>query len=231
MNETPTQKPEPPRASAPAGPIIATFNRVVQLIPPKARLAVLTGLLVLVGLAVYTSLFGGSATLNLICRHDLRSADISVSIDGRTTYTDHISASPKKLFAILGKRGETFSKSLTVPSGEHVVQVHLSSATDGFDQTKQRELNLLPGNETTLRIDAQRNGMSLVYPGPVTAPTKNLGSAFPDSFRSILLPCLDLRCLRLLALSCRNFCVLGRQPSRTSAILGKSSSRARHSSQ
>jgi hypothetical protein len=190
MNETPTQKPEPPRASAPDGLIIATFNRVVQLIPPKARLAVLTGLLVLVGLAVYTSLFGGSATLNLICRHDLRSADISVSIDGRTTYTDHISASPKKLFAILGKRGETFSKSLTVPSGEHVVQVHLSSATDGFDQTKQRELNLLPGNETTLRIDAQRNGMSMVYPGPVTAPTKNLGSAFPDSLRSILVTLL-----------------------------------------
>jgi len=146
-------------------------------------------LLVLVGLAVYTSLLGGSATLNLICRHDLRSADISVSIDGRTTYTDHISASPKKLFAILGKR-ETFSKSLTVPPGEHVVQVHLSSATDGFDQTKQRELNLLPGNETTLRIDAHRNGMSLVYPGPATSPTNNLGSGFPDSLRSILVTLL-----------------------------------------
>ena len=190
MNETPTPKPKPPHASATAGPIIATFNRVVQLIPPKARLAVLTGLLVLVGLAIYTSLLAGSATLNLICRHDLRSADISVSIDGRTTYTDHISASPKKLFAILGKRGETFSKSLTVPSGEHVVQVHLSSATDGFDQTKQRELNLLPGNETTLRIDAHRKGMSLVYPGPATSPTNNLGSAFPDSLRSILVTLL-----------------------------------------
>ena len=141
-------------------------------------------------MAVYTSLLGGSATLNLICRHDLRSADISVSIDGRTTYTDHISASPKKLFAILGKREETFSKSLTVPPGEHVVQVHLSSATDGFDQTKQRELNLRPGNETTLRIDAHRNGMSLVYPGPATSPTNNLGSAFPDSLRSILVTLL-----------------------------------------
>ena len=190
MNEAPTQKPKPPRASAIAGLIIATFNRVVQLIPPKARLAVLTGLLVLVGLAVYTSLLGGSATLNLICRHDLRSADISVSIDGRTTYTDHISASPKKLFAILGKRDETFSKSLTVPPGEHVVQVHLSSATDGFDQTKQRELNFLHGNENTLRIDAHRNGMSLVYPGPATSPTNNLGSAFPDSLRSILVTLL-----------------------------------------
>lgn len=190
MPETPTQKPEAPRASAPAGPIAAACNRVVQLIPPKARLAVLAGSLVLVGLAVYTSLSGGSATLNLICRHDLRSADISVSIDGRTTYTDHISANPKKLFGILGKRGEIFSKSLTVPSGEHVVQVHLISATSGFDQTKQHELDLRPGNEATLLIAAQRSGMSLVYQGPVTAPSKNLGSVYSDSLRSILVTLL-----------------------------------------
>ena len=64
---------------------MATYNRLVQLIPPKARMAVLTGALVLVGSAVYTSLSGGSATLNLICRHDFRSTDISVAIDGRTT--------------------------------------------------------------------------------------------------------------------------------------------------
>jgi hypothetical protein len=190
MPETPTQRPEAPRASVPAGPIAAACRRVVQLIPPKARLAVLAGSLVLVGLAVYTSLSGGSATLNLICRHDLRSADISVSIDGRTTYTDHISANPKKLFGIFGKRGETFSKSLTVPSGEHVVQVHLISATNRFDQTKQRELNLLPGNEATLLIAAQRNGMSLLYQGPVTAPTKNLGSVYSDLVRSILVTLL-----------------------------------------
>ncbi len=187
MPETLTQKPAPPHASTPARFIMATCNHPVQLIPPKARMAVLTGVSVLVGLAVYTSLSGGSATLNLICRHDFRSTDISVAIDGRTTYTDHISASPKRLFAIVGKRGVTFSKSLTVPSGEHFVQVHLSSATDGFDQTKQQELNLLPGSEATLLIDAQRNGMSLAYQRPIAAPTKNLGSAYPDSLRSIAL--------------------------------------------
>jgi len=186
MPEIPTQKSEAPYASTPAGLILAACNRMVQLIPPKARMAVLTGALVLVGLAVYTFLSGSSATLNLICRHDFRSTDISVAIDGRTTYTDHISASPKKLFAIVGKR-ETFSKALTVPSGEHVVQVHLSSETDGFDQTKQQDLSILPGSEATLLVDAQRNGMSLAYQRPIAAPTKNLGSAYPDSLRSIAL--------------------------------------------
>jgi len=187
MAETPTQKTETSRASTLARPIVTAYNRVVQLIPPKARLAALTGSLVLLGLAVYTGLSGGSATLNLICRHDLHSADISVSIDGRTTYTDHISESPKKLFTILAMRGETFSKSLTVPSGQHVVQVHLSSTTDGFDQTKQRELNLLPGNEATLLVAAARNGMTLEYRGSVTAPIKNVGPAYSDSLRSMLI--------------------------------------------
>jgi hypothetical protein len=155
---------------------------VVKLIPPKAWRSLPLGL--------YTSLSGGFATLDLICRHDLPSADISVSIDGKPTYTDHISASPRKLLGIFGKRDVTFSKSLAVPSGEHVVQVHLSSATDGFDQTKQRELNLLSGNDTTLLIAAQRSGMSLVYQGPVIAQTKNLGSVYSDSLRPTLVTAL-----------------------------------------
>jgi len=44
---------------------------------------------------------------------------------------------------ILGKQTEgTFSKSLPVSYGEHVVQVHLSSAADGFDQAKRYRVNL-----------------------------------------------------------------------------------------
>ena len=191
MSETAPQKQEASRGSTPTQPIMAaTFTRVVKFIPPKARLAVLSGLLVLVGLSIFTILFGSSATLNLICRHDLRSIDISVLIDGREIYSDHISTSPKKLFGIIGKRGETFSKSLTVPAGNHVVQVHLSSATDEFDQTKQRELNLPADSEATLLIDAQRNGMSLIYQGSVTAPTKNLGSTYSDLLHSVVVTLL-----------------------------------------
>jgi hypothetical protein len=52
MPETPTQKSEAPHASTPARFIMVTCNHLVQLIPPKARISVLTGALVLVGLAV-----------------------------------------------------------------------------------------------------------------------------------------------------------------------------------
>jgi hypothetical protein len=189
MPETPIQEPKPSPASILLDSAKASFNRVVRLIPPKARAGLLVGSMVLISLVVYTSLTG-SATLNLICRHALRSADISVAIDGKTIFSDHISASPKKFYEILGKRSETFSKSLTVPSGSRVVEVHLSSATDGFDQTRQCDLNLPPGKETTLLVEAQQSGMSLVNKGSATAPARNPQSGYSDSLRSVLVTLL-----------------------------------------
>ena len=189
MPETRIQAPRPSHVSILLESARAAFNRVVRMIPPKWRVALLTGSMALVTLAVYTYLTG-SATLNLICRHALRSADISVSIDGKTIYADHISASPKKFYEILGKRSETFSKSLTVPSGNRVVEVHLSSAADQFDQTRQCDLSLPPGKEATLLIDAQQSGMSLVNKGSATAPARNLEPAYSDSLRSVLVTLL-----------------------------------------
>src|SRR6266481_9343806 len=106
MPQTTIQKPSPAHAPILLDSAKASFNRVVRWIPPKGRAALLTGSIVLTSLAVYTSLTG-SATLNLICRHTLRSADISVSIDGKTVYSDHISASPKRFYDTLGKRSHT----------------------------------------------------------------------------------------------------------------------------
>jgi hypothetical protein len=189
MPETPIQEPKPSHASILLDSAKASFNRIVRLIPSKARVGLLTGSIVLISLAVYTSLTG-SATLNLICRHALRSADISVSIDGKTIYSDHISASPKKFYEILGKRSETFSKSLTVPSGNRLVVVHLTSATDGFDQTTQCELSVPPGKEATLLVEAQQSGMSLVNKGSATASARNLESGYSDSLRSVLVTLL-----------------------------------------
>jgi len=189
MPDTPIQGLRPSHASILLDSAKASFNRVVRLIPPKGRAALITGSIVLISLALYTSLTG-SATLNLICRHPLRSADISVSIDGKTIYSDHISASPKKFYEILGKRSETFSKSLTVPSGNRVVEVHLSSATDGFDQTKQCDLNLPPGKEAILLVEAQQSGMSLVNKGSANVSSRNPESGYSDSLRSVLVTLL-----------------------------------------
>lgn len=169
-----------------AGRLTAVCKRAVNGIPPKARLATLMGSLVLVALAVYSLFAAGTATLVLHCRHDLRSADLSVSIDGNVTYTAHISSGSKKRLIFFGQTIETFSKSLTVPTGEHILQVHLSSAADGLSQTKQCKLNLAPGSEATLQIAAKKRGLSFEYEAPQGAPEKNRGLSYSDYLRPLL---------------------------------------------
>lgn len=131
------------------------WNGWFHFIPPKSRFAVLSGLLVLVALAAYNVFSGGSATLNLVVRHDLRSADIQVFMDGKSIYVDRVVSSPKKFFGVIGKKGSSFSKSLAVPAGSHIVQVHLASAEDRFDQTAQQQLNLVRASENTLLSETE----------------------------------------------------------------------------
>jgi hypothetical protein len=191
MPEMPPQIPEPDRSHARAGRVVTMYQRALRAIPPKARLAVLAGALVLslvlIGPAIYTSLSSQPATLNLLCRHNLLTAELSVFIDGKLSFTDHLSGTASKRFGLFGKQvSGTFSKSLTVPSGEHVVQVELRSPESGFDQTKQSEFNLLPGKEARLVIATQRNELSLAYEGPSADPVK-AGSDYSESVRWILL--------------------------------------------
>jgi hypothetical protein len=166
-------------------------NRLLRPIPPKARMATLSGVGVLIALLFYTFLSAGSATLNVLCRSNLRSADVEVSMDGKSIYTDHVAAAthvstdPKKLFGLLGKRNQTVAKSIAVLAGDHVVQVHLSSFTDKFDETAQREVKLSPGSEGALLVTAERSGMSVVYKPSTTAQPEHSAS-YSGLLRSML---------------------------------------------
>jgi hypothetical protein len=163
-------------------------RHVVRRIPPKTRVVVLIGAVLLAALGVHAYLAGGSAVLNLVCRHNLRAADLAVYIDGKLSYTEQLSGSAKKRFGIVGPRvAKTFSKSLVVPSGEHVVNVHLKSAADGFDQEQSCSLNLPPGKAGTLVIAMQQNGMSLTFQGSPVVSAESAGSGYRDSLRWILL--------------------------------------------
>jgi hypothetical protein len=187
MPQMPPQISEPGRPPAVAGRVATIYKQAVRAIPPKARLAVLAGSLVLIGLAIYTSLSSQPATLNLLCRHNLPTAELSVFIDGKLSFTDHLSGTASKRFGLFGKQvSGTFSKSLSVPSGEHIAQVQLKSPETGFDQTKQCEFNLLPGKEATLLIATQRNELSVAYEGPAVDPVK-AGADYSESLRAILL--------------------------------------------
>ncbi len=187
MGEAPEKVIEPEMAPAIADHLRAIYRQVMQWMPLKARLAVLAGLLGLITLVVYTFWPGRSATLNLICRHNLRTAELSVSVDGKVAFSDQISGDSKRRFGILDKKTEgTYSKSLSVPTGEHVIAVNLKSPAEGFDQTKRCGVSMVPGQEATIQIATQHGGMSLSYQGPKIGTAKDSGSDYSAAIRSVL---------------------------------------------
>jgi hypothetical protein len=178
MPETEVQGVEPARSSA-------ACRRVLRRIPRKLRVSILTGLVLLLGFVIYTVASAPSATLNLICRHNFRNAELSVFIDGKLDRTESISGIAKKRFGLFDTRIEgTFSKSIAVPAGEHVLQVRVKSAADSFDQSKQCGINIGAGKDATVIVSAQRSGMTLAYSGPPPSATME-GSGYFSYLRTV----------------------------------------------
>jgi len=167
--------------------VIEKFQRTLLWIPPKARLATCLGLLVLIALGIYSYATSGSSTLNLVCRHNLQSAELSVSIDGEQVLSDLVSGSVKRRFGFLDKKVEgTFSKVLAVQPGKHNVKVELKSAPERFDQTRQIAVNLVSGREATVVITAQRGELALATQGSPEISGKDSDPSYSGSLRSIL---------------------------------------------
>jgi hypothetical protein len=136
----------------------------VRHLSPKARLALSLGLLatILLGVSVYLSL--PSATLRLVCRHDFRSADLTVWIDGSIVHTETMTGAVKKLWGVLEKTEGTYSRTLPVSTGRHVVQVRIRGT--GYDRTRSIQADFARGKESTLSIDSGRD-LVLAWRTPV----------------------------------------------------------------
>jgi len=178
MPETEVQSARPARLSA-------ACRRVLQRMPRKLRVPILAGLVLLLGFIVYTVASASSATLNLVCRHNFRNAELSVFIDGKLARTDTISGIAKKRFGVFDTKIEgTFSKSIAIPAGEHLLQVRVRSAADSFDQSKQCGINVAAGKDATVIISAQRGGVTLAYSGPPPSATMD-GSGYFSYLRTV----------------------------------------------
>jgi hypothetical protein len=145
------------------------------------------GSLTLFGLVIYVYLLAGSGNLTVVCRDNFRSAELSIYVDDKLTFSDQISGSTKKRFGILDERIEgVLSKVLPLALGDHVVRAHLTSAADHFDQTKQVEVNLVSGKEATVVVTTPRGELSLAYQGPSATAVKDSGMLSSGTLRSIL---------------------------------------------
>jgi hypothetical protein len=145
-------------------------------------------LLIVVGYGVYIYLSVQPGALNVICRHNFQSADISVSVDGRPVFTEQVSGTVKKRFGILDRKTEgNFSKTLNIPEGEHVVSVRVNSTAEKFDQTKQASVNIISGKEASVLVSAQKSELSLVYRGSPVNSGQDNGSGYLSTLRSIVM--------------------------------------------
>ena len=139
----------------------AQVSNAVRRLSPKARFALSLAFLATLLLGVSAFVFLPSATLKLVCRHDFRSADLTVSIDGEVVHSETVTGAPvRKWFGVVEKTEGSYTTTLPVSSGRHVVGVRLRST--GFDRTRTIPGEFSRGQESTLSVDTGRD-LSLAW--------------------------------------------------------------------
>jgi hypothetical protein len=137
--------------------------------PRWTRYGAITLLLIGAIFAVYAAIPAEKGRLQIICQHSFRSAQLSVLVDGSVVYSSNLNGASKKRLGILskGQSGpEVFSKVLDVPTGKHVVQVHISAPGEGFDQARSAAADFTSDRDSILQINAtRRNALAVNFEG------------------------------------------------------------------
>ncbi len=153
---------------------------------PRNRRWALGGAVLLLVLLAWFLPASGSATLKLVFRHDLDSADASVRVDGKLVDSLRLSRSVKRRLPFFDKSASTSARTLTVASGSHVVEVHVQSDDGEYSQTRRCGVNIASGKQATLVVSSLRGGMGLAYQGVPMAPSNDSGSDYSGYLRSVL---------------------------------------------
>lgn len=147
----------------------------VRHLSSKARLALGVGTAATLALVVVAYAMLPDATLTLVCRHDFRKADLTVSLDGEVVHMAGITGSVSRRWGgLVEKTGGTYTRSIPVPPGKRTIEVKVQSA--GYDRTRTIEADLRRGEESVLRIETGRD-LALAWREPSAASTP--GAAVP----------------------------------------------------
>jgi hypothetical protein len=110
------------------------------------------------------------AHLNLDVRHSFKTVIFSVIVDGKPALQTTLEGSGKR-FGVFGKRSERgYTKTLDLTPGAHLVRVRVLSTEDKFDQTRVERFDLGSASVATIRIAADKTGLSLVAERPPAPP-------------------------------------------------------------
>jgi hypothetical protein len=135
--------------------IKAGVQTIVRPLSVKARVAVGLGVLASVAVGIAAFLSVPSATLKLVCHHDFRSVELTVSLDGDVVLTETLTGSVKKWLGVVEKTGGTYTRAIPVVAGKHVVEVRLRAP--GYDSARTIRGDFSRGKEYTLNVDSGRD--------------------------------------------------------------------------
>src|SRR5262245_52110803 len=160
---------------------------VMRPLSARARLAVSLGAVASLLLGIAVILLLPSATLNVVCRHDFRSVDLTVAVDGDVVLTETLTGSVKKWLGVVEKAGGSYTRAIPVSSGKHAIQVRMRAP--GYDSTRTIRGDFARGKEYVLSVDPGRDlSLSLRNTGgeAVTAAASG-GDSWMSYGRSLLL--------------------------------------------
>ncbi len=138
----------------------SVFERLGRL--PQIALAAVVAVIVLVAVLAFWR--GGPAetsTLVVKCSHSFRAADFTVWVGGDEVYAGTLSGVVTKEWGVFETVRGSFSETLRVPAGTHVVRVRVSAPAEGYEQTREIQGELAKDSEKTLVISFGRKGRDL----------------------------------------------------------------------
>ncbi len=136
------------RSTRPWGRIVDFAKRL----PRELQIAIVIGIVFLVFFAFRTSEPVQAASLHIKCLHGFRAAELSVWVDDDLAYTRTLTGGVKKRLGVFETVQGSFSETIRVPAGRHVVRVRVSSPDEGYDQTKEIDGELVQDGRRTLDI-------------------------------------------------------------------------------
>jgi hypothetical protein len=132
-------------------------------VPGKAWVVLGLFLVAAVLMAVHTAVWSPDASLHLKVQHGFRSAQLSVWIDGKLTFSTRVAGSMKKRFGLIPDSVQgSVSQTIPVSSGSHEVRVRLEP-DEGPAVEDSTSGEFAPHAERDLFASARRSGVSLSW--------------------------------------------------------------------
>jgi hypothetical protein len=145
-------------------------------VPATAWVALGLFLLAAVLAALHTTYGRRDASLRLKVQHSLRSAQLSVWVDGDAAYSGKIAGAPKKKFGLIESIQGSLSETVPLSSGTHQVRVRVVS-DDGTVQENTISGEFDRNSQRTLSVTARHDDVALNWQGGASAVSEAAASS------------------------------------------------------